>query len=327
MKILLLGKSDTKRTIYFRKAATELNVNLDFCELEDYKKISTNDIVKIDPPVSENSQINEIESLNKNYYKILDELQKKDCKFLNAPNAIKAALDKKLSKKIIQKNKIHTPFFFEEPVFSFDKLNELMTHKNIFSVFIKPNFGSGASGVAAYRFFKNKHVLFHSSKLFEKTLINTKRIYKIENYSEIKKITDVLLKQNCIIEEWIPKASFNDYSYDLRCVCQFGKLDFILVRLSKSPMTNLHLNNKPLDFDELNLSAGIKQKIYDICEKTMKSFENLNYAGLDIGLTQNTNEPFVIEINGQGDLIYKDIFNENIIYKNQIREMIKYGNS
>ena len=38
-------------------------------------------------------------------------------------------------------------------------------------------------------------------------------------------------------------------------------------------------------------------------------------------LEQGTMKPYIIEINGQGDLIYQDIYGENRIYKRQIEMM------
>ena len=55
----------------------------------------------------------------------------------------------------------------------------------------------------------------------------------------------------------------------------------------------------------------------------MQLFPNLNVAGFDILLEKNTKKPYIIEINSQGDLMYTDIFDNNMIYKNQILEMNK----
>ena len=47
-------------------------------------------------------------------------------------------------------------------------------------------------------------------------------------------------------------------------------------------------------------------------------------AGIDIAFTKNMKTAYIIEINGQGDLIYQDIYNENIIYTNQVKEMKRW---
>lgn len=46
-------------------------------------------------------------------------------------------------------------------------------------------------------------------------------------------------------------------------------------------------------------------------------------AGLDIMLDKKTGKPRIIEINGQGDLLYADIYGENRIYGAQIRRMAR----
>ena len=46
-------------------------------------------------------------------------------------------------------------------------------------------------------------------------------------------------------------------------------------------------------------------------------------AGIDVLLEKGTMKPYIIEINGQGDLIYQDIYDENRIYKRQIEMMQK----
>ncbi len=47
---------------------------------------------------------------------------------------------------------------------------------------------------------------------------------------------------------------YDKYSYDLRVVYQFGKIDYIVARGSSGPITNLHLNNKPIDIKKLNFT-------------------------------------------------------------------------
>ncbi len=59
------------------------------------------------------------------------------------------------------------------------------------------------------------------------------------------------------------------------------------------------------------------REIDRLCASAMEPFEGLSMAGLDILLEKNTLRPLVIEMNGQGDLIYQDIFHENRIYREQ----------
>ena len=94
-------------------------------------------------------------------------------------------------------------------------------------------------------------------------------------------------------------------------------MDFLLARLSKGPITNLHLNNAPLDVRELGLPARILDSVTHICQKSMECYPGLRSAGIDILLEKGSLEPRIIEMNAQGDLIYQDIFKDNIIYRHQ----------
>ena len=154
--------------------------------------------------------------------------------------------------------------------------------------------------------------------------INTKKLFNITEKSKIYKLTDFILKNGAIIERWVPKDDVDKIVYDLRIVYQFNKIDFIQVRGSKQgSITNLHLNNLPIDISSIYLTDEIKQDMSVLCQKSMQLFPNLNVAGFDILLEKNTKKPYIIEINSQGDLMYKDIFDNNMIYKNQILEMNK----
>lgn len=63
-----------------------------------------------------------------------------------------------------------------------------------------------------------------------------------------------------MVERWYAKAEYAGFSYDLRAVLQDGRLDFLLGRLSKGPITNLHLNNHPLPADRPGLTFYWKKE-------------------------------------------------------------------
>lgn len=102
-------------------------------------------------------------------------------------------------------------------------------------------------------------------------------------------------------------------------VYQFGHVEYIVVRQSNGPFTNLHLNNQAVDIKELRLSDVDFSAIEQLCGKAVSLFDGLNVAGIDIMLDKGSRKPRIIEINGQGDLIYQDIYSENKIYKKQVK--------
>ncbi len=123
------------------------------------------------------------------------------------------------------------------------------------------------------------------------------------------------------MERWYPKAAHNGYTYDLRVVLQEQRIDYILARLSKGPITNLHLNNHPLSMEELNLPARTVESVEELCRMAADCFPGLRCAGIDILLEKGSLKPRIIEMNAQGDLIYQDIYHENIIYRRQAERM------
>jgi glutathione synthase/RimK-type ligase-like ATP-grasp enzyme len=323
-KFVLIGQPETERTEYFMKAAQESGTAVDFYEIfsPECDNIS-NAFIKIDPPQYTTAQISGMDQLTDKYCDFLRKLEKlPNCTFLNSPQAIIQTLNKTACKKLLMDHAIPTTHMLATQIHNYDELRHAMTQANIAQAFIKPDTGSGAAGVCAYRVNRSgQEKLFTSMRIDNGILFNTRKIRGIINHAMIEALLDALFKMPTIVEEWVSKASFNGHIFDLRVLYQFGKVDFAVARLSKSPITNLHLNNNALPIDELQLSEHTLAEIAALCECTMPLFAKparLNYAGFDILLTHDTKKPMIIEINGQGDLLYLDILNENRIYKNQI---------
>ena len=343
MKIVLLGDEGSERTLFFKKAAKELGKEVRFIQFDAMSKLTPEAIellshgdcaVKIDPPwVSagiESTYVYKIDYHNKAYKQILHELDTFDnLNFLNTGHSIASVLDKvRCKNQLISANIATTPLIcgdyknYEELKYS---LKSISKH----SVFIKPCNGAGAGGVMAYRINPGTgaSILFTSAKLINGRLCNTRRLQKLTNEIEIEAYINKLLCLDVIIEGWIPKSKYNGKFYDLRVVFQFGRIAFIVARQSKGPITNLHLNNDAISVEELNLPIGKLEEIEELCKSAISLFPGLNCVGIDVLLTPDSLKPYIIEINGQGDLIYRDIFGENRIYREQIEYLQKIDNT
>ena len=132
---------------------------------------------------------------------------------------------------------------------------------------------------------------------------------------------DSLLKLDCVVERWYGKASFEGYCYDLRVIVQAGRIDYILPRLSKGPITNLHLNNHAMAFADLHLETETVERIEAVCLRASACYPGLQSIGMDVLLEKGNLEPRIIEMNAQGDLLHRDVYSENRIYKRQIAIM------
>lgn len=290
--------------------------------------------LKIDPPVWKSSSILELPELMEGYKGELMALAALDGKnpitFFNHPSAITALLDKRSCKEVLVREGISVTESLggdnkESNICNLEMLLEQMRQEKLCQIFIKPVNGSGALGVSAFRMQKRtgKMQLYTCAALTEsKTLVNTKQLMCLSDRAQIENVLDILLKMDTLIERWHPKPIYQGYSYDLRAVVQDGRIDMLLARLSKGPITNLQLNNRPLAIEELGLPKRVLEEISYLCQRAMGCFSGLRSAGIDLLLDRGSLTPRVIEMNAQGDLIYQDIYQENKIYRHQA-EIIK----
>lgn len=328
--LVLIGEENSKRTLYMKKAADSLNVPLQVCRWKELQ--STFDlgqlkgaVVKADPPSFQTVHLCRMQTQLEEYRRALMRLMQAECRFLNSPENICRLLDKRETKRYLQERGIPVTRMFPGELKTAGQLIETMKQRRCYSVFVKPRFFSGAAGVAAFRLhpIRGTMRLYTSCRREGKQLINTKKLFYMDNQQEIIFLLNQLLSLDCVVERWHPKADFGGKSYDLRVVFQFGHIAHIVVRQSKGPITNLHLNNQALDIRQLGLTKTAIEEIAAVCEQACALFPGLSMAGLDILLEKDTRQPRIIEMNGQGDLIYQDIYHENRIYREQVAELCR----
>lgn len=194
-------------------------------------------------------------------------------------------------------------------VISFDDLVERMREQNCYRVFVKLAYGSSASGVVAYQTDGRRHqatttveMARHSGEL---RLYNSRRIRVYRDWREIAELIDALCRNRVQVEQWLPKAWFDNQTFDLRVVMIAGLACHTVARLSRSPMTNLHLLNERGDPDAVREKIG--QAAWDgamrNCERAMECFPESLYAGIDLLFTPDHRRHAVIEVNAFGDLL------------------------
>lgn len=299
--------------------------------------------LKIDPPLWESCWLDELNILAQDYEKKLQWLaelgKKRQITFLNRPEDIRALLDKRACKRRLAEAGIPVTEELDgvgrdllpvtetlDAVERAELLLDAMEHHRIYQVFIKPVCGSGAAGAAAFRWQprSGRMILYTCAMEHPETgrLVNTKRLRRFTDRKQVLSMIGRLLKLDCIVERWYAKAEHSGFSYDLRAVVQDGRMDFILARLSSGPITNLHLNNHPLKGDALGLPRHVMEDVERLCIRAAKCYPGLRSAGIDVLLEKGSLRPRIIELNGQGDLIYQDIYDQNRIYLHQA-EMMK----
>jgi len=244
--------------------------------------------------------------------------------FFNHPCDIAEVLDKRKCKKRLVENGVAVTKMYNEAFSCREELLHFMRENRVYQVFLKPVQGSGAAGVTALRFspVKGKIVLYTCAALDQGDIVNTKRLYRLES-ENAEALLDKLLELDCVVEKWYRKATFQEYCYDLRVIVQDGQVDYILPRLSRGPVTNLHLNNHAMEFEKLNLDKDVTESILQLCIRAAASYPGLKSIGMDVLIEKESRRPYIIEMNAQGDLLHRDIYSGNRIYRRQIEIMRK----
>lgn len=279
--------------------------------------------VKIDAPEWESSGLMDLGKLTDRYVEWLNRLSRLPAGvFLNDPTDIAEVLDKRRCKERLVQKGVPVTHMYGESFSHSVELFAFMREHRLGQVFVKPLRGSGAAGVAALRYSpgNGRLALYTCAALEEDGIFNTKRMRRMEG-REGAALLDKLLKLDCVVERWYGKETFQGYCYDLRVIVQGGQIDYILPRLSKGPITNLHLNNRSMEFTDLNLDKGTVERISEVCLKAGECYPRLKSIGMDVLLERGSKSPRVIEMNAQGDLLHKDVYGENRIYRRQIRLM------
>lgn len=332
MQIIVVSNSLSKRIEYFVEAGKHLQTEVCFMTYEELFSclpLLRQAVIKLEPCVSDETDFLKYALLNQAYKETLQRLSEMslpdDVCFLNTPDALLRALDKKETKEVLMDKGLKVTPMLPSPQ-SFDELRQLLADCGR-GCFLKPRYGSGAGGIMAIRYQpnRNKWVVYTMLRQVDGVIHNTKRINRLSVEKEIIPLAEAVIQTEAILEEWIPKAQLQGENYDLRVVCRESEIDYIVVRCSKGSITNLHLNNKAHWWNELSLSEEVRQQIYFQCQEAVQSLD-LQYAGVDVLIERGTDIPYIIEVNGQGDHVYQDMFAHNSIYTQQIKNIKKKYN-
>jgi glutathione synthase/RimK-type ligase-like ATP-grasp enzyme len=332
MQIIVVSNSLSKRIEYFVEAGKHLQTEVCFMTYEELFSclpLLRQAVIKLEPCVSDETDFLKYALLNQAYKETLQRLSEMslpdDVYFLNTPDALLRALDKKETKEVLMDKGLKVTPMLPSPQ-SFDELRQLLADCGR-GCFLKPRYGSGAGGIMAIRYQpnRNKWVVYTTLRQVDGVIHNTKRINRLSVEKEIIPLAEAVIQTEAILEEWIPKAQLQGENYDLRVVCRESEIDYIVVRCSKGSITNLHLNNKAHWWNELSLSEEVRQQIYFQCQEAVQSLD-LQYAGVDVLIERGTDIPYIIEVNGQGDHVYQDMFAHNSIYTQQIKNIKKKYN-
>lgn len=209
------------------------------------------------------------------------------------------------------------------------------------SSFLKSQYGSSGTGIIAIQASvlhdTQRYKIYTSMALDNDTLINTRRLseFYIEmpmsaSLHEHPQFGPLLTRwaayerDHVLRQTWIPKATVPGGVFDLRLVMIAGRLRHAVVRVSQTPITNLHLLNKRGDFDMVRerLSERVWGEIEHTCERVAALFPKSLYMGIDLLITPTWNRHYVLEVNAFGDLLPNLLHEGDDTYTAEIRAML-----
>jgi hypothetical protein len=228
---------------------------------------------------------------------------------MNPPRAIAELFDKVAMHKRLQQAGVPVPRSLP-PITGYDDLRQAMRVHRLERVFIKPAHGSSGAGMVALQVARPYIRAITTVELVEGpdqawAAFNTRQIRTLRRESDVARLVDYLGHDRLHIEAWLPKAGFDDHTFDLRIVVIGGQARHSVMRLSKHPITNLHLLNRRLDVSLLVEHIGDK-RWHDIQKAAVAAaacYPDCLYVGVDLAVNHNYERPTVLEVNAFGDLL------------------------
>jgi len=233
---------------------------------------------------------------------------------MNYPTDVALMFDKPTCHQALELLQLPQPRCFGI-VRSYEELRELIRRECCKRLFLKIANGSSASGIVAYQTDgRIRHLATTSVELSEAglhagpsggtRLYNSRRIRVYDDERTIARLVDALGGHWLHVEEWLPKANIHGKNFDLRVVVINRKVSHSAARLSRSPMTNLHLLNERMDGSEIRkiIPERTWTEIVRSCERAMsEQFPRTLYAGFDVLVDRTMRKHAIAEVNAFGD--------------------------
>lgn len=257
--------------------------------------------------------------------------------YLNHPQGIDLACDKIRTIEALAEHGVPVPeqlAYIDGTDDGYNQVREAMSRTGVNRVFIKVRFGYSGSGIVAYQAIGNRELatttvgLMQEEK-FDPILFNTRRIKRYVEPETIQVLLNTLCSIGVYVERWIPKAGVYNRASDLRVVTIAGKARQIVLRMSKSPITNLHLLNERSGPDPLKqkMRPSDWDALIATCEQVARCFPNMLYLGIDVAVHADLRKHTVLEVNAWGDLLKGITDRGQTTYEAEVQAMANWSGS
>ncbi|TKH41695.1 hypothetical protein C1I60_20470 [Paenibacillus terrae] len=235
-------------------------------------------------------------------------------RWMNDPTEVAVMFDKRRCSTVLDKAGIRVPPVLAPLDGTFRDVADLhaaMKESGVYRLFVKIFCGSGASGVIAYQVHPRTRAelavttigteIVHGQRVY----YNAGRLRRYTDKQDIHATLGWLCSEGVHVERWIPKASLNGRVYDVRQLVCGAEACHAVLRLSRSPITNLHLRNERLLLEGAGLPQDTVESVQQTAEAAMSAFPASMVAGLDVLVPAHGGRPYVLDVNPFGDLLYR----------------------
>ncbi|MCE5279448.1 MAG: STM4014 family protein [Planctomycetaceae bacterium] len=253
--------------------------------------------------------------------------ERSDVVLTNHPHDVAVMFDKSLCHAVLSRAGLPVPPPIGA-VENFQQLRDRMRQLARPRVFVKLRHGSGASGVAALQPTVRGLEAWTTCEMVAGSegveLYNNRRIRRYRNESEVARLVDTLCRHGAHCEAWVPKAGIDGCACDLRIVVIAGQPRHAVMRLSKTPLTNLHLRNARRDTSAIRsrMSEPAWRSLMDTCRRTAAMFPRTLHVGIDVAVLCHFRRHMVLEVNAFGDLLDSVTWNGQDTYAVELAAML-----
>ncbi|MGG1635056.1 STM4014 family protein [Paenibacillus sp. NRS-1760] len=251
--------------------------------------------------------------------------------WVNSPGSVANMFDKRSCWQLLTRHGLIMPALPAPAgsIKNYDELQAAIAASGMRRLFIKLACGSGASGVIAYQINPRTgdELAITTIGIEERAhgicYFNEGKLRRYRERSDIRRMVDWVCREGAHIERWIEKESFESKSFDVRQLVVDGKACHTVLRLSSTPITNLHLRNeRRMDVDQL-LSAEVKAAVQRTAESALRAFPGCSAAGVDVLVQRGSGMTYPIDINPFGDLLYGAEYEGMNTYEWQMQQLLR----
>lgn len=235
------------------------------------------------------------------------------------PAEILTMFDKRASHALLQGTGLPVPPALPTPS-SYLELRTAMAEAGWHRVFVKPAHGSSAAGVIALQVHNGRLRATTSIEESGGRLFNSLRVREYRDEATVARLVDRLAPDGLHIERWFPKAELDGRVLDLRVVVIAGRPTHVVVRTSRSPMTNLHLGGRRGDLAAVRVAAGVDgyDAALQTCARVAACFPGSLHVGVDLMFSPDWRRHAVAEVNAFGDLLPGLLVDSRDTYDEQV---------